>query len=243
MEYLIVSPIGGFGNHIRWLMLLDDKFNLFDDVVVASRWDRKLYNDLKGGSWPIYGDFNSMPMYVKHECHELLPSIFLKYDNNINGKSSFIMEHVYPNNRTWHNWLQTEWGFRDWADGYISFSHNLDHEYIKNTIAVTIEPEFAYKRYLKFNSCNNNQSKEQTISEIEKYNCKIHTNTVSNRIIIDANVIYDEHLNYELYTRCIEAFSLTNNYQDACVIHKQWHQLHQNAEIDIVQDIINMYKK
>lgn len=249
MEYLVTSPIGGFGNHVRWLLLLDDKFNCFQDDVVALRWDKELYNDLKGSSWPTFDNFELMPNWVKYKCHDRLPSTFLKYDDTPKGKSSFIMEHVYHEKRTWHNWLGMEWEFRIWANKYIAFEHEAygavsihhDGKFRDAIIAVHTEPEFAYKRYLKFNSSNNGKSKEQTIIEIEEYNSKILNNPTTT--IIDANVLYNEHLDEELYSKCIDAFSLEDNYKYASEIHKQWYKLHENAEFEFVRDITNMYRK
>lgn len=206
MKYLVTSPIGGFGNHVRWLLLLDNKFNCLQDDV-------------------------------------------FKNDNSPQGKSSFIMEHVYHEKRTWHNWLRIEWDFRIWVNKHIALEHEAygvasihhDSKFSDAIIAVHVEPEFAYKRYLKFNSGNNGRSKEETITEIEEYNSKILNNPTTT--IIDAAVLYNEQLDEELYSRCIDAFSLESNFDYASEIHKQWYKLQENAEFEFVQDITNMYRK
>ena len=50
-RFNICAPIGGFGNHVRWIVLLDHQFNfliknLQDNYLVAA-----------GESWPCYDDY------------------------------------------------------------------------------------------------------------------------------------------------------------------------------------------
>ena len=149
------------------------------------------------------------------------------------------MERVYPSNRTWHNWLRVEWIFRNWTNKYIIFDHDVQSHF-NNYIALTVEPNFAYKNYLKFNTSNNNRSKSQTIKEIDEYN-KI-VDGMKNTTIVDAEILFRDELDKELYNECINEFELDDNYSYANEIHKQWYTLHKNAEVDIVRDITNMYK-
>jgi len=185
-KYSIVSPIGGFGNHLRWLALLDSKFT----------------------------------------------------SNSPSEQVDYILSTIYFVDRTWHNWLIVEWNHRNSLNKKIYFSHN-NLITAENTIFLKADPELAYKSYLKFNSNLNNESKNQFLRYVNNFSNVIGT---SNNTVLDSTKLFTETLDRDLYTQLITAFDLDDNYESAQIIHSRWYQLHKQAEIDIINDLTEIYK-
>jgi hypothetical protein len=186
--YMIYAPIGGFGNHIRWLLLLDKNYKLeLDGQTLVSTED----------------------------------------------KVKFITTTVYPTNRTYDNWLDYEFNWRRKLDTVLKFTHDMT-DFFDNmsSIAVTIDPDLAFRCYKKFNPSLNGQSKENFLKQIRKQNfmCQFANDALDNVICIDATKLFQPTLNKEIYNRVIEFFDLDSNFDDANTIHQVWYSLHINAE-------------
>ena len=227
----ISAPMGGFGNHIRWLVLLDKKFKL--SPLEAIGWNQAVFDDIKGPDWPAFSNYKSMPEWVKQECIEL--GIFVNVPESIDDKINFILDNVYNNSRSWHNWLITEWAYRDYLDQIIPFTHSsLAND---KCLKVTIAPLLAYKCYVKFNTNLNNTTKENFIDLIK------HENAAVDRFkyCIDATCLFSEILDKTFYSNICQIFNIDNNYKYACKIHKQWYNLHLKSEKEIVSDLTKLY--
>ena len=127
---MIYAPIGGFGNHLRWLLLLDENYTikLKDQVLITS-----------------------------------------------NEKLEFIKKFVYCEERSWHNWIKFEFRYRIILDQYLKFTHDMTDIFDDlKTVGLTIDPELAYKSYVKFNPTLNGISKNSFLQQIQKQNkmCK-----------------------------------------------------------------------
>ena len=137
----ISAPMGGFGNHIRWLVLLDKKFKL--SPLEAVVWNQAIFDNIKGPDWPIFSNYESMPEFVKQECINEL-GIFVNIAESIDDKMNFILDNVYNNSRSWHNWLITEWAYREYLDQIIPFTHSsLAND---KCLRVTIDPYLSFFR-------------------------------------------------------------------------------------------------
>ena len=75
----IVAPIGAFGNHLRWLLLLDPSFK------ISVGPNEYYYNEFAGPDWPDY-------------------QIYCKNDHT--GISSKVLEEIKKSNQL-HNFLNT----------------------------------------------------------------------------------------------------------------------------------------
>jgi len=238
----ILSPIGGFGNHVRWLMLLDPAYQFF------YKGHKDAYNNQKGPDWPDYDDYkqdhwNNTPQEIKEE----ILSIF---DDHICidavSKTKFIQEKIYHKHRTWSNWLITEWKYRNSIKQLIDFCHSESE--LENplfpTLILTIDPDLAYRSYLKFNSYLNKQTvdefKKSCVDTIEKNLSLEHKN--QNTLVLDADVLFQDTLDKDFYKKIIDFFELSNQYETANFIHNLWYQAHKRSEYDIVRDLSNIYK-
>lgn len=242
----IVTPVGGFMNHIRWLMLLDSKFSI-NKIV-----DSDFYKKISGTSWPKISDIESDSVSwddqsligIKDEI--LSTGLFLNL-TSLDSKLDFILTHVYPDTRTWHNWLMIEITYRDVLNSLIVVSHEHNVDMIKPGSKLLIckcDAELAYKSYLKLNSNLNKASKEGFIKLNRDFCAEIqeleHNTTVK---ITDSTVLFQPTLDRNFYNELIDWFELDDNYKYAQQIHTAWYNSHKRAEKEFVKDITELYKE
>lgn len=243
-KFNISGPIGSFVNHVRWLMLIDPLF-----IFNILRFDKQKYNILKGPSWPSYkkyviNDLTGVPESVKEEFNTL--DAYILEFNTPEKKLSSLKYKIYPESRTWHNWLITEWKFRNQLNDHIGVTHNMDHsnDYSKNLL-LTIEPDLAHRCYLKFNSNLNSTSVDIWKQRITNENTKINNMARANPQqykILATDVLYQPSLDRNFYNELIQWFDLTDNYEQASYAHQLWHAAHARAEKEFVNDIRKFYE-
>jgi hypothetical protein len=245
----IFAPIGGFGNHLRWLLMLDSAFSF----LIAPTKDQYLI--FSGSEWPTYENF----IINDYQCSE---SIKFEIENcivrsdlprplvmtNLDNKLDSILTSVYNKHRTWHNWLTHEWFYRNQLNQIVTFNHEpvpgpVDD--ITKTIGLIIDPEFALKSYLKFNSHLNGFTHTQFKQDIEKSCQEIlkYSKTNKNTLILEAEPLFTESLNPTIYNKIIDWLELENNYHSANIIHNQWFKLQKKSEKEFVRDITELYQE
>jgi hypothetical protein len=205
MPINIIAPIGGYGNHVRWLVSLDDKFTL------------KLNPP-------------SQENFVLTTAEE---------------KIEFIKDRIYFPERSWHNWLEVEWRYREGMDASIGFRHScIGLPSTLSTLILTIDPELAYKSYLKFNSNLNNRSRERFLRDIaeENTNNVRFAESVDYTTIMASDILFQPELDQIFYNNLTSFFGLTNLYTQANQIHKLWFNCHKQAKQQFVEDITRVYK-
>jgi hypothetical protein len=244
----IFAPMGGFGNHLRWLLMLDSSFSW----AMAS--SKKQYHILSGADWPSYENF----VTNNYQCSE---SIKLEIENHMDrsellrplvmtdpiNKLNSIFASVYNEQRTWHNWLPYEFLYRKHLNQLIIFSHEPVSECIETnnkTIGLVIDPEFALKIYLKFNSHLNGfthiqfkQDIEQSCQEIFKY-----SKTNKNTLILEAESLFTESLDPTIYNKIIDWLGLESNYYSSNIVHWQWFKLQKKSEKEFLRDVTRIYQ-
>lgn len=243
----IVAPIGGFGNHIRWLLLLDPlyKFIMIQEYHLAQK-----YSDLKGPSWPSYeqyldADWSNVLPEIKIEIIKSMEDDCILLDN-LEKKINFIKTNIYHESRTWSNWLYYEWKYRKATNTVINFVHTIDSVNCKNikTLALVVDPELAYHCYVKFNNNLNNTLYSDFILKIKTDN----TNAIneakknSNIKIFDANIVYQPTLDRTFYKELIEYCGMSDLYFEANAIHQLWYSAQKRSEKEFVRDITALYK-
>jgi len=196
----IVAPVGGYGNHARWLIALDPGFTLrLNDCVLTTTED----------------------------------------------KINFIKQYIYFPGRTWHNWLEIEWRYRESMNSVIKFAHS--HVEILGTapvVVLTAEPELAYRSYLKFNSNLNNRSRERFLRDVADDNQRNvqFAESVDHARVLQSDVLFQPTLDQMFYRDLISFFGLQDQYAQANHIHQLWYQGHRQAEQEFVRDIASIYK-
>ena len=242
----VCSPIGGFSNHVRWLLWLDPSIECW------LTYTEEKYNIYAGPDWPTYEnfvkqDFSGISNKIKieiqnyiaaNEIAKPLPLI------NTNDKISWIMENVYFDSRSWQNWLRTEWTFRFNADEFALLRHEVDDCLANecNTVVCEITPELAYRCYVKLNPIINQDTPSEFQSRVYKLNQKHKAvSRIKNFLFVNVDKLYSETLDPEIYDSMIQYLGLENFYDQAQLVHKKWYQLHRQAENDFLNYIINLY--
>lgn len=230
-----MAPWGAFSNHLRWLLLLEERY-VFQ---VDTNWTKNIYNNLAGPDWPPYTWFTHLPQWVQDECindHNIQSNVILDCTGTPAQKASAILEHVYPETRTWHNWLIYEHKFKIDLPGIV-----CEHEYVPQQIphiAIIADPELAYSSYVKFNSQLNCLSQEEFKGMVYNFNRQQKEKTC---LLVDASELYKPELDRDLYNRIIVHCDFADNYELANELHKAWYKIHWQAGVDMVNDLISMY--
>jgi hypothetical protein len=245
----IFAPIGGFGNHLRWLLMLDSSFSF----SIAPPKDQYLI--FSGSEWPTYENF----IINNYQCSE---SIKLEIENcivqsdlprqlimtDLDNKLCSTLASVYTEQRTWHNWLTHEWMYRNHLNQIVTFNHEpipgpVDD--ITKTIGLIIDPDFALKTYLKFNTSLSGLTHGQFKQYIEKMcqEIKNYSTINKNTLILEAESLFTESLNPTIYSKIIDWLELENNYHSSNIVHSQWFKLQKKSEKEFVRDITKIYQE
>lgn len=242
-SYAVIAPTGGFGNHTRWLLLLDNRFSV--NSVIA---DSNTYHTFKGGGWPTYNDYvagniNNVSDSILQEITDTVKPLDINF-TNLDTKTTVIKKYVYPTDRSYHNWLRFEWAFRNLFNDLIYFDHLLEKQFNK-AIILTVDPELAYRSYFKFNSYLNNESKERFLGLIDHMTNQNILFAEENNIpylLVDSTVLWNSNLDFNFYKTIIDFFELSNNYDTANYVHSLWFHAHLRSERDLVDNVLKLYK-
>jgi hypothetical protein len=244
----IVAAIGGFGNHIRWLVLLDP---LYQFVMIPECNHKQKYIDLMGPDWPSYeqymkSDWSGISSDIKIEVTNLMEDDCIVFDT-LEKKINFIQTNIYHESRTWNNWLWYEWQYRIACNKIISLIHNTELEdYDKNikTLTLTIDPQLAYHCYVKFNNNLNNRPPSDFMRTVRKNNIAAinEAKTNANIKIIDANIVYQPILDRVFYKNLVDYLGISDLYFEANEIHQLWYSAQKRSEKEFVRDITALYK-
>ena len=260
--HAIIAPLGGFGNHLRWLMMLDSKYSFKFNLDVTG--EEILYTDLKGESWPNFKEWdkldpNKLDQKILSEISdrfniEKLKTIASFTRNNskniilIEDKVSFIADNIYGKDRSWQNWIFHEFQYRIQLIDSIDLEHpgtyrsNISDQFDK-IMAVTTDPNLAMYCYIKFNSNLALSPIDSFLIGAEQSNQEIieYAKSCKNILLINSDSLFQPNLDKNLYNKIIEWFELDDNYQYANKIHNLWFNLHKKAEKEIVTYFHNLY--
>jgi hypothetical protein len=212
----VCAPIGGFGNHVRWLALLDPAFQFELTPLAEPR-------------------FKKIPDPTRHIT-------FL----DPNSKLESFCTQIYSSKRSWNNWLWMEWLYREDLDTIFVFKHREDQiDEIHKNLVLTVDPELALKCYFKLNSnlnhCTPDIFKEQSLW-FSRNAIRNLPNLVENKIL-NVDCLYQSTLDREFYNNMIEWFGLNDCYDLANQVHELWFGAHERAEQEFLEYTDHLYKK
>ena len=208
----ICTPVGGFGNHIRWLLTLDATMQAsVTDSSSEQFWAYSTINDKINFIFDkIYSNTRSWHNWLniewkyRHALNTVLP-----YVHNIPPDSRLQARKILHSNAIMCN-ISPELALRC----YLKFNSSLNNI----TIPIFIEAH---------------EKDNSNIVEYAKHN---------NRLLLNADILYTEVLDRDFYTSMINYLGFDDNYESAAVIHAQWYRLHQKAEQEFVTDVTNFYR-
>lgn len=237
----VIAPVGGAGNHVRWLLFLNLEFNCEIGI------DERQYIDVSGPDWPPYSDYKQKsfvpsdllladPLYIEN-CTKLCL-------DNIDARAEFIKSEIYTNDRTWHNWLNYEWRSREEFSKIIGFAH--DHQNRPDDsrrLIVTMDPELALRSYIKMNTSLNNWTMPVFLDKVRNFNRTSNSMPESDKyLVVNADSLWQDTLPIEFYETITNWLGTSGNYyKQTNEIHQCWFNLHRRAELDIVEYFQNLY--
>ena len=208
----ICAPIGGFGNHIRWMLTLDTKIQA------------ELYDSRVDQFWPYYS-INDKLTYIStyvygtsRTWHNWLHTEWL-YRTSLNKAIPFV--HKIP------------------EKDRLTRRRIPQSNVILCTVSPELALRCYLKMNSSLNNANIDQFKvyaERDNLAIIEYA------RLNNRICLNSDILYTEVLDRDFYTSITYYLGFYNNYESAALIHAQWYQLHQKTEREFVTDITNFYR-
>jgi len=209
----VCAPIGGFGNHVRWLALLDPVFQ-FEATPLAE---------------PRFKKISDSSRHIK----------FLDTDSKLD---SFCTQ-IYSSKRSWDNWLWMEFLYREDLDEVLLFEHRGSQiDGIDKNLVLTINPELALRSYFKLNSNLNHCTPEIFKQQTTQFNLGVGSKNPENKIM-NVDCLYQSTLDRTFYNNMIEWFELSDCYDLANQVHGLWFAAHQRAEQEFVEYTNNLYKR
>lgn len=211
----VCAPIGGFGNHVRWLALLDPVFQF---VLTPS----------------VDGGFSK----TTDSSRQIT---FLDAETKL---ESFCTQ-IYSSKRSWDNWLWMEFIYRETQQVIqLEHIWTLVDGVDKNLVC-TIDPELALQSYFKLNSnlfhCTPETFKLDTKHKIRSNVNNLSKQSENKIIAVDG--LYQPTLDRTFYNTMIEWFELSDCYDLANQVHGLWYDSHQRAKHEFVQYTNRLYKR
>ena len=193
---LVIACVGGLGNHLRNMCLLD---HFFDLSTVTD----------------------------KH-CMD------------------FMLEHVYTDMRSWHNWLQIEYQYSARLNPLMPVQHPdyTDTQWrVQPTVFTTVDPETCYHHYVKFNSNLNNLTKRYFLELTQQHmdHWRSIADTHDNVTALAVDDLFDGELEQFWLDQLNTALGLHIDYRSANVVHAKWQKLNRRAEQQLVKHMIKEY--
>lgn len=222
---LIVAPIGGFMNHLRWLLWLDPKT---PGTIEPRRIDQDRYNSIKGQDWPHhriihFKRWNQVPEHLHKELRS-----FHIFPDIVEDRKQFVLDNVYPDDRTWHNWLNFETAWRRRISKDIHVSHKVLQGY-RRTIALKMNPQHALSAYYKLNQTLNGLTPDVFLDNVR--DCNKSIDLLDQGVLhLRSEDLFTPVLDRNFYNSVIEFLDFDDYYVDANEIHQQWYKLHKKAE-------------
>lgn len=210
----VCAPVGGFGNHVRWLSLLDPVFQF----ILTPSVDGGLSN-------------------ITDTSRQI---IFLDAETKLES----FRTQIYSPKRSWDNWLWMEFLYRETQQVFqLEHLWTLVDGVDKNLVC-TIDPELALQSYFKLNSnlfhCTPEKFKIDTRHRIIANVSNLSKLSENKMLAVDC--LYQPTLDRTLYNTMIEWFRLSDCYDLANQVHRLWFDLHQRAEQEFVAYTNNLYK-
>jgi len=196
----IVFSTGMGGNHVRWLLSIDPKFDL--------------------------------PFCT----------------GSIDDKVSWICQNVYKN-RTWNNWLLTEWKYTDSLDSIIKVNHELtqpgekwdDINWLnkKQLLLTTKDNTITAYHYFMVNIGYNNQNKEILLAQFDQWDTIVSSlqngrYDLSSKKVLLSDCVADPLLDAEWYKEIVGWAGYDNLYEPASRIQAAYYECRQQAAQDFI---------
>lgn len=206
-------PRGGYGQHVRWMILLSENYFDKDSLNCPGFFFPKLYYPVKTVD-----------------------------------RLKFILEYIYAEDRSYHNWTDRERYLGNRLAPYMPFTHdyslfpqNSNYQY-KTLLGIT-DVDSACRHWYKLHpfwlgSVNLRSNKEEFVAKTIEYNQAnlAHVPLSNEKVLyVESEKLNKPTLDKEFYDRIVDFLSIENVYEAASQIHERWYNLHHQAEKQVVE--------
>ncbi len=202
----IVSPTGGFGNHLRWLMLMSPNFNDLSKLNAPSKLQTGTIFPFDG-----QGKVDFIRKYVYNDDRTTFNWIQKEWKFRIQLNEVIVFYHIVKN--------------------YV-FSKARKDGVPNKLIICKFTPEQSLHFYCKFMPYLNHTTVESFIKDCQ-FNIDLVNNlekTDSEEIFyVNSIDLYTRELNYELYKSLVDFYQIEDSYDYANQIHRMWFDLQEKA--------------
>lgn len=197
---VLLATLGGFGNHFRWLLLLDDKYIIH--IPPGSTPGMLL-------SCPIISDIETKVLFIERHV----------YYKGRTAKNWIHNEWRYRNSL---DDLILFLHFHDDDDKEVDFKKMANY---KKLFLVT-PPHVALEHYKLINPDLNGHPECEFINRCRFDNKIAQAEALNkNSLMFDSSKLYNSVLNEKLYDRAVSFFNLKNHYYHANIVHQMWYNL------------------
>jgi len=158
----------------------------------------------------------------------------------IENKLNCIKKTIYPNTRTWHNWLKIEWTYRKDYVQVVQMLHEFyewedrsDPDHPKSNIPQGSRilffefdnAETVLNHYMHVNLGLNNKTPlqfTQMFDEWQQEISAIKSRQLDSCKFINGELLHGTVLDREFYEECCDWFGFEKFYEQACEIHDAW---------------------
>jgi hypothetical protein len=224
---VVSAPIGGFANHTTWLLWIHPEFK---SHILKKSFTQEEYNNVRGVDWP---DIDKLDNITDPDVKKDIEN-FRYIDVYPKDHVQYILDNIYTQDRTWHNWLPTEWQYRKSIYNF-EIEHTAEMHY---AVLCTIDVNVAYKNYLKVNSSLATRGLEFFRKEVADFNASA---IKSKNLVVDNTVLFSPELDIDYYKQVTEYFKLEDRYQQAQVIHDAWYRAQMRSETEFLKEVNRVY--
>ena len=204
---------GGYGQHLRWLILLSENFTDVNTLNCPNFLVNKKY----------------FPLKAEDRVDFIIENVY-NYERNFNNW--LTLEKFFQVKL--HNYL----GFCH--DASLLKTSN-DKTYY--TIMGYTDVQSAKKHWYKFHPFwlgqpLKNSSEQEFIESTNNYNKLIENYVPSSNertFYYNSKDLDNKVLNYDIYNNLVEFLGIDNRYEFANIVHEKWYDLNKKAERDIVE--------
>ena len=164
-------------------------------------------------------------------------------------KLNFIETAVYPDSRTYKNWIKIEKrNKRLLRPNNVKFDHNVwkPEQYKKilnnKSIFLDTEPIECLRHYFMFMN-NLNGIKNKDFLHSVHLNRRVITEELKNLLVLNSSFLFERQLSKNVIKGIEDFLEVSIPYLQASKVHELWYDLKTKAESEFIHDVRTIYKE
>lgn len=176
------------------------------------------------------------------------PRVNLRFfKGSVDEKVNWICQKIYKD-RTWSNWLEIEWQYRNYFDSIIKIEHEAFQGYeriddpvwqSRKQLFLTVDDYMmtAY-HYFMINIKSSSIVKHHAAGDFKRWDDQLtlfKNSNLANKQILKSDCIVEPTLNLDWYKKIIDWAGFDNLYEQACQVHAAYYQCRQQSAKDFIK--------